>query len=151
VAASSFLMIGVIVMEGEKKVEWSKKEVITNYLDSYPSVLIQFDARCVGVSVPPQMSNDHRLVFRLGYGLTPPILDLFTDNGGISVTLHFAGRPFSCVIPWGAVYRVSAENLPDFYFWEDSMPTKIMDTPVPEPVDSEDTAVLKIPHLKLVD
>jgi stringent starvation protein B len=86
-----------------------KREVVSKLLEDGP-VLVHLDARRPGVDVPDQHRSEPKLVLRLGYGLTPPIPDLDIDDTGIRATLTFRGKPFSCKIPWAAVYAVVAED-----------------------------------------
>jgi stringent starvation protein B len=86
-----------------------KRDVVEKLLEDGP-VLLHLDARHASVDVPDQHRADPRLILRIGWDLSPPIPDLTFDEHGVRATLTFRGRPFTCKIPWDAIYAVVAED-----------------------------------------
>lgn len=99
----------------------SKRAVAEALLAKGP-ILVHADARRAGVSVPPRFANETKLVLRFGYGLTPPIPDLTVDDAGVSGTLVFGGVPFSCILPWTAIFALVLDGEARGMVWPEDAP-----------------------------
>ncbi len=84
-------------------------------------VLVHLDASCDGVVVPESCRSEHVLVLRIGR-VSPPIVDLATDEDGWSGTLLFAGEPFLVIAPWHAVYAATIEGSGELTTWRSELP-----------------------------
>jgi len=60
-----------------------------------------------------------------------PIPDLRVDDEGIFGTLSFKGIPFSCFVPWGAVFALVGEDSKGMV-WSKEMPEEIANALVRE-------------------
>jgi len=78
----------------------SKKTVLAELLEQ-GMVLVTLDARCEGVEVPKHLSDDAQLRLNLSYRFGLPMK---LDDEGVNATLTFAGTPYACRLPWGAIY-----------------------------------------------
>lgn len=64
-------------------------------------VSVTLDPRIEGVSVPDHFTNRPELVLNFSYRF---FIDDFSFNEhAVCASLSFSGRPFFCVVPWGAV------------------------------------------------
>ena len=99
-----------------------RKRVVMEQLLGAGPVLVQLDARKLGVQVPPQHAGDAQLVLRFGWSLTPPIPDFDISDDGIAGTLAFGDRRFTCVIPWSAVFALVADDGRGLFWPEDAPP-----------------------------
>lgn len=148
---------------------WSahKRKLIEDLLDQGP-ILVHIDARAEGVSVPDQFRSQPRLVLRFGYQLSPPILDLDVGEDAIRGTLTFGGQPFTCEVPWHALYAVVAEADAQGMVWPEDVPDEILEelgvsagAPTANPAPAREPAAPPAPgkasgkhrasHLKLVE
>lgn len=112
---------GPEVVSGGPPASGRKKAIMEQLLGAGP-VLVQLDARKPGVMVPPQHAGDAQLVLRFGWALSPPIPDLDVSDDGIAGTLAFGDHRFTCVIPWGAVFALVAEDGRGLFWPEDAPP-----------------------------
>lgn len=103
-----------------------KIQVVEELIGKGP-ILVHIDARAEEVHVPESFSADPRLVLRFGYDLSPPIADLEITDEALSGTLTFGGVPFTCVLPWSAVYAVVSEADQKGMVWPDDVPTAAID------------------------
>lgn len=103
-----------------------KIQVVEELIGSGP-ILVHIDARAEGVRVPQSFASDPRLVLRFGYDLSPPIADLTIGDEALAGTLTFGGVPFSCVLPWTAVYAVVSEADQKGMVWPDDVPSAVID------------------------
>lgn len=137
----------------------SKRAVAEALLAKGP-ILVHIDARRPGVSVPPRFTTETKLVLRFGFGLSPPIPDLTVDDTGIAGTLVFRGEPFTCVLPWTAIFALVLDGEARGMVWPEDAPDEpeIVSPPEaegdgdgdPEPPPPSGRA--KRPsHLRLVD
>lgn len=69
-------------------------------------VQVHLDGRAKGVALPEGLRANPRVVLDIGYDMPVPIIDLEVDDQGIHCTLSFQREPFSCRIPWAAVYCI---------------------------------------------
>jgi stringent starvation protein B len=102
-----------------------KKRTLEALLARGP-VLVHVDARRAEVAVPPRFRADPSLVLRFGYHLTPAIGDLTVDDEAIAGTLTFAGQPFRCILPWGAVYAAMVEGEQRGTVWPEDVPEDVL-------------------------
>lgn len=58
--------------------------------------------------MPAHLKGEPHLVLQYGHDLPIPIPDLQVDEHGVSATLSFARTPSPTVVPWSAVYVVTA-------------------------------------------
>lgn len=112
-----------------------KRVVVERLLEEGP-ILVHLDARREGVQVPTQLGDDACLVLRFGYGLTPAIVDLDIGEKALVGTLTFSGQPFTCVLPWTAVYAAVSEADQRGMVWPDDVPPEAVQTLTPD----EDTS-----------
>jgi stringent starvation protein B len=148
---------------------WSaqKRKLVEQLLEQGP-ILVHIDARGDSVEVPEQFRSQARLVLRFGYRLSPPIVDLEVGEDAIHGTLTFGGQPYTCVVPWSALYAVIAESDGQGTVWPEDVPDEILEelgmasaAPSSHPtVKGAKTAAVPPPdkptkqranHLKLVD
>jgi len=87
----------------------SKKEVLLELLEK-SNVLMHIDARREDVIVPRNLKTNPQLVLQLGLNLAIPIRDLDVGDDGVSCTLSFNRTPFSCVLPYPAIFAMVAED-----------------------------------------
>jgi len=80
---------------------------------------LHLDARRAGVVVPAHLKGEPHLVLQYGHDLPIPIPDLQVDEHGVSATLSFARTPSPTVIPWSAVYVVTAMDGRGVLYQED--------------------------------
>lgn len=64
-------------------------------------VSVTLDPRIEGVSVPDHFVNRPELVLNFSYRFF--IDDFAFNEHAVCASLSFSGRPFFCVVPWGAV------------------------------------------------
>ena len=74
--------------------------------------------------VPGWLRGQPQVVLQIGLDLPIPIPDLRVDDGGIQGTLSFNRSPFTCHVPWPAVFAVVGENGRGMV-WPESMPEEI--------------------------
>ncbi|MDC0749466.1 ClpXP protease specificity-enhancing factor SspB [Polyangium mundeleinium] len=86
-----------------------KKEVALALLEG-PSMYVHLDPRRSGVLVPKRFLEKSQLVLQIGLNMFIPIPDLKVDDEGISCTLSFDRAPFSCFMPWNAIYALVGED-----------------------------------------
>jgi hypothetical protein len=80
---------------------------------------LHLDARREGVVVPAHLKGEPHLVLQYGHDLPIPIPDLHVDEYGVSATLSFEWTPRSTVVPWSAVYVVTAADGRGVLYQED--------------------------------
>lgn len=86
-----------------------KKEQLQKLLER-GNVFVHLDPRVDGVVVPAWHAQKPQLVLQLGLHFAVPIPDLKIDDRGVRCTLSFNRSPFSCDLPWTAVYAMVAED-----------------------------------------
>jgi hypothetical protein len=88
------------------------------------NLFVHLDPRRPGVVVPPHLAGEPRLVLEVGYDMPVPIPDLVVSKAGIGGTLSFNREPFSCWLPWDAVFAlVGDDGLGQV--WEDDVPAEV--------------------------
>ncbi|MGB5365778.1 MAG: hypothetical protein WBN14_05890, partial [Polyangiales bacterium] len=65
-----------------------------------------------------------QLVLQIGFDMPVPIRDLEVDAEGVYGTLSFNRTPFTCQIPWEAVFALAGDDGRGMV-WPDSMPQEI--------------------------
>ncbi len=88
------------------------------------SVFVHLDPRVPGVEVPKWLKRQPQLVLQVGLDMAIPIPDLRVDERGIYGTLSFNRAPFTCLVPWGAIFAVAGEDGRGMV-WPESMPEEI--------------------------
>jgi stringent starvation protein B len=76
------------------------------------------------VLVPARLRHQAQVVLQVGLDMPVPIPDLRVDEEGIFGTLSFKGVPFSCFVPWGAVFALVGEDAKGMV-WSREMPEEI--------------------------
>jgi stringent starvation protein B len=79
-----------------------KKTVLEQYLET-GMTLIVLDARVPGVDVPDHLRQDFQLRLNLSYKFDHPMT---LSQWGVVATLTFGGVPYTCRIPWIAVFAM---------------------------------------------
>lgn len=88
------------------------------------SVFVHLDPRVQGVVVPEWLRDQPQLVLQVGLDMPVPIPDLRVDGNGVFGTLSFKGSPFTCAVPWDAVYALVGDDGRGMV-WPESMPPEI--------------------------
>jgi hypothetical protein len=76
------------------------------------------------VLVPSRLRSQPQVVLQVGLDMPVPIPDLRVDDAGVFGTLSFKGVPFSCFVPWGAVFALVGEDTKGMV-WNADMPAEI--------------------------
>ena len=87
-------------------------------------VMIHLDARVPGVEVPDHLQSDPQLRLDFSYSFNLPLFHV--EDDAIKATLSFGGNPFTCVIPWRAVYGMNSHVTDAVKFWPESVPAEVM-------------------------
>jgi hypothetical protein len=101
------------------------KRDVANMLLRKGSLFIHLDPRVTDVMVPPWLRHQAQLVLQVGYDMPIPIPDLRVDEGGVMGTLSFSRTPFSCSVPWSAVFALVGDEGRGMV-WPESMPPEIV-------------------------
>jgi stringent starvation protein B len=88
------------------------------------SVFVHLDPRRPGVLVPARLRSQAQVVLQIGLDMPVPIPDLRVDEEGIFGTLSFKGIPFTCFVPWAAVFALVGEDAKGMV-WSKEMPDEI--------------------------
>lgn len=128
-----------------------KRKAVESLLERGP-ILIHVDSRREGVDVPARLRGSPRLILRFGYGLTPPIADLVVAEDQLSGTLTFGGVPYTCTVPWPAVYAVMVEGEQRGTVWPEDVPEDVLlSAPDKDEAPEKQERPKRGSHLKLVD
>lgn len=100
------------------------KQDVANQLLRNGTLFVHLDPRLPGVMVPPWLRYQPQLVLQIGYDMSIPIDDLRVDSVGIYGTLSFSRTPFTCAVPWDAVFALVGDEGRGLV-WPDSMPPEI--------------------------
>jgi stringent starvation protein B len=100
------------------------KRDVTRALLLRGSVFVHLDPRVDGVQVPGSFRQQSQLVLQVGLDLPVPIPDLRIDEEGVHATLSFARSPFTCFVPWEAVFAIADSEGKGMVF-ADSLPEEI--------------------------
>jgi hypothetical protein len=101
------------------------KRDVANMLLRKGSLFIHLDPRVTDVVVPPWLRHQAQLVLQVGYDMPIPIPDLRVDEAGVMGTLSFSRTPFSCSVPWSAVFALVGDEGRGMV-WPESMPPEIV-------------------------
>ncbi len=88
------------------------------------SLFVYLDPRRDGVRVPAWFGQQAQLVLQVGLDLPLPIPDLRVDDAGVYGTLSFNRAPFTCVVPWDAVFALMGDDGKGFV-WAEDMPPEV--------------------------
>jgi stringent starvation protein B len=88
------------------------------------SLFIHLDPRRPGVLVPSRLRSQAQVVLQVGLEMPVPIPDLRVDEDGVFGTLSFKGVPFTCFVPWGAVFALVGDDAKGMV-WHADMPSEI--------------------------
>ncbi len=88
------------------------------------SLFVHLDPRVEGVRVPAWLCDQPQLVLQVGLDMPIPIPDLRVDDEGVFGTLSFQRSPFTCQVPWEAVFAVVGDDGRGMV-WPESMPPEI--------------------------
>ena len=88
------------------------------------SLFVHLDPRVDGVVAPTWLRKQPQLVLQVGLDMPVPIPDLRVDESGVFGTLSFNRAPFTCTVPWEAVFALVGEDGRGMV-WPESMPSEI--------------------------
>jgi len=88
------------------------------------SLFVHLDPRASDVFVPPWLRHQAQLVLQVGFDMPIPIPDLRVDDEGVFGTLSFSRNPFTCAVPWHAVFALVGDEGRGMV-WPESMPPEI--------------------------
>lgn len=101
------------------------KEDIARALLLRGSLFVYLDPRREDVRVPPWFGQQPQLVLQVGLDLPIPIPDLRVDDVGVFGTLSFNRAPFSCAVPWSAVFALMGDDGKG-WVWAEDLPSEIV-------------------------
>lgn len=104
--------------------ELPKKLDVARALLLRGSVFVHLDPRVEQVVVPNRLCNQPQVVLQIGLDMPVPIPDLRVDGSGVYGTLSFKGVPFTCFVPWDAVFALVGEDSKGMV-WPSEMPPEI--------------------------
>lgn len=84
---------------------------------------IHLDARHPGVEVPADYAQDYSLTLNLSWRFSKSEMKI--DDDGVTATLHFARRPFRCVIPWSAIWGMLPTGTDALHVWTLDLPPEL--------------------------
>lgn len=87
-------------------------------------VLVTFDTRADGVSVPDQFAGTPQLHLSFSYGFH--VEDFEFDSDGIRATLSFDAGDHLCVVPWTSVYALQSRELAEKVVFPSSFPAELL-------------------------
>lgn len=88
------------------------------------SVFVYLDPRGGEVKVPPWLARQPQLVLQVGLDLPVPIPDLRVDDAGVYGTLSFNRAPYTCSVPWTAVFALVGDDGMGMV-WREDLPEEI--------------------------
>jgi stringent starvation protein B len=88
------------------------------------SLFVHLDPRQPAVQVPSWLRQQPQLVLQVGYQMTIAINDLRVDDDCVFGTLSFSRTPFTCRVPWEAVFALVGDDGRGMV-WPESMPIEI--------------------------
>ncbi len=100
------------------------KQDVARALLGKGSLFVHLDPRHAAVQVPTWLRQQPQLVLQVGYQMTIPIVDLQVDEEGVYGTLSFSRNPFTCLVPWEAVFALVGDDGRGMV-WPESMPEEI--------------------------
>jgi stringent starvation protein B len=100
------------------------KREVAHALLTQGAAFVHLDPRGVDVVVPDWLKRQPQLVLQIGLNMPVPIRDLRVDDTGVFGTLSFNRAPFTCMVPWHAVFALVGDDGRGMV-WPDSMPPEI--------------------------
>lgn len=100
------------------------KREVAHALLTQGAAFVHLDPRGVDVVVPDWLKRQPQLVLQLGLNMPVPIRDLRVDETGVFGTLSFNRSPFTCMVPWHAVFALVGDDGRGMV-WPESMPAEI--------------------------
>jgi len=100
------------------------KREVAHALLTQGAAFVHLDPRAVDVVVPEWLKRQPQLVLQIGLNMPVPIRDLRIDDAGVFGTLSFNRAPFTCMVPWHAVFALVGDDGRGMV-WPDSMPPEI--------------------------
>jgi len=100
------------------------KREVAHALLTQGAAFVHLDPRGVDVVVPDWLKRQPQLVLQIGLNMPVPIRDLRVDETGVFGTLSFNRAPFTCMVPWHAVFALVGDDGRGMV-WSDSMPAEI--------------------------
>jgi stringent starvation protein B len=100
------------------------KKDVTRALLLRGNTFVHFDPRKDNIRIPIRLRLQAQVVIQIGLDMPVPIPDLRVDDEGIYGTLSFKGDPFTCFIPWSAIFAVVGEDARGMV-WNAEMPSEI--------------------------
>ena len=85
-------------------------------------VLIHLDSRREGVEVPVSLRENPSLTLKLSYNFAG---QTSVDEKGIAAYLKFAGTYEKCVVPWEAIWGMTASSNQNA-FWPEDLPKELV-------------------------
>lgn len=120
------------------------------------SLFVHLDPRQEGVLTPAWLGRQPQLVLQLGLDLAIPIPDLKIEEDGISATLSFSRTPFTCVVPWHAIFALVGDDGKGMV-WPEDMPPEIarevdreagrQEAPAPAPIPAPEPGLAEVTPL----
>jgi stringent starvation protein B len=102
--------------------ERRKREILNRLLEA-GLVAVQLDSRCEGVDVPDEHLNQMALVLNLSRKFNQRVLEL--GPLGLTASLSFNGTPYTCAIPYAALYSAVSQNEGKHYLFSESIPEEM--------------------------
>ncbi len=99
----------------------AKREALVGLL-TRGSVRVFLDPRRPDVTVPRAFERQSELVLRIGYAITPAIVDLVIGDDSWSATLSFNKRPSFCHVPFSAVFAIVSDVDNRTVIWPEDAP-----------------------------
>jgi hypothetical protein len=100
------------------------KREVAHALLTQGAAFVHLDPRGVDVVVPDWLKRQPQLVLQIGLNMPVPIRDLRVDETGVFGTLSFNRSPFTCMVPWHAVFALVGDDGRGMV-WPESMPPEI--------------------------
>lgn len=97
------------------------KRTVAEQILARGNLTLHFDPRKPGVEVPEHLRAQPTLVLQVGHAMHVPIPDLRLDELGLYGTLSFSQVPYTCTVPWSAVYGLVGPDKKGFA-WESEIP-----------------------------
>lgn len=118
-----------------------KKTLLLRFLDR-GMAMVHVDSRQDGVQVPKHLADDGHVALNLSWRF--PDAGMVVDDAGVRATLHFAGTPFTTILPWRAVFAVYSHATGEGFAWPEHVPADVAQSML------EKTAERKKPRLSAV-
>lgn len=83
---------------------------------------VHLDARHEGVRVPLDLRDADNVSLNLSWRY--PAARLFLDDEEVCATLSFQGKPYRCIVPWAAVFGITAPGKGEV--WLEDVPASML-------------------------